>query len=128
MNECRTFNNFYRLVDFCIASEVDGIKREIMTNGPVLAQMSPFTDMLTYADGVYQSTNEAFKFNGNHIFKVVGWESEPDGQMSWIVQNSWGTDWGENGYGKIAAGNSNQMDFYALSFVMYPTIMDELYD
>jgi len=36
-NECRQANNFYKAVDFCLASEVDGIKREILTNGPVLA-------------------------------------------------------------------------------------------
>lgn len=65
-----------------------------MTNGPVLAQMNPFTDMLTYSEGVYTRTQDAFRFPGNHIFKIVGWESTFDGGSAWIVENTWGQDWG----------------------------------
>lgn len=104
----------------CIATEVEGIKREIMTNGPVLGQLSPYTDLLTYSSGVYQRTNDAFKYNGNHIFKVVGWETSPEGNSNWIVENSWGSDWGENGYARIASGGDTTLDFYAISFAMYP--------
>jgi len=66
------------VVDFCIATEADGIKKEIMTNGPVLAQLSPYTDMLTYSDGIYSRTNDAFKFQGSHVFKILGWEDSPE--------------------------------------------------
>jgi len=72
-NECRQSNNFYKVVDFCFAQEINGIKKEIMMNGPVLGQLNPYTDMLTYSEGVYSRTNEAFRFQGNHIFKVIGW-------------------------------------------------------
>ena len=61
-NECRQGNNFYKIVDFCFAQDVDNIKKEIMTNGPVLGQISPYTDMLTYSEGIYSRTNDAFKF------------------------------------------------------------------
>ena len=89
--------------------------------------MSPYTDMLTYSSGVYSRTQEAFKFQGNHIFKVLGWETSPDGGSYWIVENTWGTDWGEGGYGKIASGGETSLDFYALSFAMYPKTMAEAY-
>ncbi len=55
-NECRLQNNLYKVIDMCIAAEVEGIKKEIMTNGPVLGQITPYTDMLTYSDGVYSRT------------------------------------------------------------------------
>ena len=89
-NSCRQTNNFYRVVDFCIATQIDGIKKELMTNGPVIGQMVPNTDFLTYKDGVYQRTQEAFKFQGQHVVKIVGWESLPDGGSAWIVENYWG--------------------------------------
>lgn len=38
-NECRQSNNVYKVVDFCLAQEIDGVKREILKNGPVIAQM-----------------------------------------------------------------------------------------
>jgi len=29
-NECRQSQNFYKLIDFCIATEIENIKKEIM--------------------------------------------------------------------------------------------------
>lgn len=55
-NECRQAQNIYKVVDFCLANEVDGLKKEIMTNGPVIGQISPYTDFLLYSNGVYQRT------------------------------------------------------------------------
>lgn len=126
-NECRASNNFYRVVDFCIATETDGIKKEIMTNGPVLAQLNPYTDMLTYSEGIYSRTNDAFRFQGSHVFKILGWEDSPETGSHWIVENTWGTDWGEEGYARISGNGETQLDFYALSFVMYPKTIAEYY-
>lgn len=52
-NECRQNQAVYKVVDYCLASEIDGVKREIMTNGPVIGQISPYTDFLLYSNGVY---------------------------------------------------------------------------
>jgi hypothetical protein len=36
--------------------------------------MTVFTDFLTYKDGIYHRTEDAFKFNGQHIVKIIGWD------------------------------------------------------
>jgi len=61
--------------------------------------LSPYTDFLVYASGDYQRTNDAFKYNGNHIVKVFGWKKTADGSTAWLIENSWGDSWGEHGFG-----------------------------
>jgi len=37
-----------------------------------------------------------------HAILVVGYGQDDEGKQYFIVKNSWGTDWGEDGYAKIA--------------------------
>ena len=36
-----------------------------------------------------------------HAVALTGW-----GPDYWIIKNSWGTEWGENGFGRIKMGNN----------------------
>jgi len=39
--------------DYCVSSTEEGVKREILKNGPVVAIMPIFRDFLVYKEGVY---------------------------------------------------------------------------
>jgi C1A family cysteine protease len=46
----------------------------------------------------------------NHAVLIVGWDdtaSHDGGTGAWIVKNSWGTGWGDNGFFQIAYGSAN---------------------
>ena len=40
----------------------------------------------------------------NHCLSVVGWGTDETGAAFWIVQNSFGPEWGEHGFARMSAG------------------------
>ncbi|XP_072404738.1 tubulointerstitial nephritis antigen-like [Chiloscyllium punctatum] len=99
-----------------LSNNVKEIMKEIMENGPVQALMEVHEDFFVYKNGVYRHTPtmaekpETFHRHGTHSVKITGWGEEQvhDGQVRqyWIAANSWGKDWGENGYFRIARGEN----------------------
>lgn len=53
-----------------------------------------------YDKGVYEDPS-ACSGDANHAITVVGYGSS-EGRNFWRVRNSWGSDWGENGYMKFS--------------------------
>ena len=98
----------YYAQEFCIAQTAESVKREILKNGPVVAVIPIYRDFLVYKGGIYQVLEGTSKFQGGHAVKIIGWSKDKEtGQEYWIVENSWGTDWGINGYAHVALGQKN---------------------
>jgi C1A family cysteine protease len=57
----------------------------------------------SYSGGILTSTSCGT--NLDHGVLITGY-GEENGQKYWLVKNSWGTTWGENGYVKIARSES----------------------
>ncbi|CAG2168664.1 unnamed protein product [Oppiella nova] len=86
---------------------VKDVQKELMTYGPVSAQFYVYDDLFAYKTGVYWHVTG--EFIAPHAVKLIGWGVE-NGVAYWLVANSWGTTWGEQGYFKIRRGNS-ECDF-----------------
>ena len=86
-----------------LGTDVDEIKTEIYTNGPVDATFQVFEDFMTYKSGVYHHVEG--KNVSLHTVKIIGW-GEEDGEKYWLVVNSWNEDWGEKGLFKIRLGTN----------------------
>jgi len=81
-----------------ILADVESIKLELMTNGPMETGFMVYEDFMNYKSGVYKYTTG--RLLGGHAIKVIGW-GEENGEQHWICSNSWGIEWGESGFFKI---------------------------
>lgn len=60
-------------------------------------------DFQAYSSGIYDKGSDCFVFNINHGVCCVGYGTE-NGVDYWIVRNSWGTNWGEDGFVRMIRG------------------------
>ncbi|NLG28350.1 MAG: tandem-95 repeat protein [Chloroflexi bacterium] len=89
------------------------IKQAILDHGPISAGVCVNSAFQSYTGGVF-NPSFSFCFSINHGITLVGWD---DSVGAWILRNSWGPDWGENGYMRIAYGKSYVG--YAAAYVVY---------
>ena len=94
---------------------VDDIKEAIYTHGPVGAAVYANLDFSTYTGGVIDCDADE---KINHCVVIVGWnDALADGEGAWIVRNSWGRQWGYDGYFYIRYGSHNIG--YEACYVLY---------
>ncbi len=74
-------------------------KQAIVASGPVIGGLRVYEDFYYYRAGVYRHVTGSFR--GLHAICVIGYD---DAQQCWIIKNSWGTGWGEQGFMRIAYG------------------------
>lgn len=79
--------------------------RTLLQEGKVLVIGIMVDDTFaTFSGGTYTPTGPC---NFAHALCLVGFERTDSGEDSWIVKNSYGTDWGDAGYGRIPWGSSS---------------------
>jgi cathepsin B len=86
---------------------VENTMNDIAANGPVESGFSVYQDFMQYKTGVYQHRSGGLL--GGHAVKIVGW-GVSSGTPYWIVANSWGPAWGNQGFFWIKKG-SNECGF-----------------
>ncbi|XP_015241667.1 PREDICTED: dipeptidyl peptidase 1 [Cyprinodon variegatus] len=83
---------------------------ELVNNGPMAVALEVYPDFMHYKEGIYHHTGLADSINPfeltNHAVLLVGYgRCHKTGQKYWIVKNSWGSGWGEEGYFRIRRGS-----------------------
>jgi len=90
----------YKAKNLYWLTTIDKIKQSIFEHGPVETGFSVYDDFMNYKSGIYKKSSSA-SFLGGHAVKIIGWGKENDTEY-WIVANSWGETWGENGFFRMA--------------------------
>jgi hypothetical protein len=82
----------------------------IRTSGPVMSRLNIYNSFPGYSDVTPWSFNDSYIYRGHdntsiflggHAVALVGFDSIT---QSWLVKNSWGTWWGNEGFFRIEYG------------------------
>ncbi len=96
-----------RITGYHAISDPAEMKHWLATQGPLQVGFSIYEDFMKYDKGVYRYVEG--EFLGGHCVAIVGYD---DDKHCWICKNSWGDDWGEDGFFRIAYGECG-IDFIA---------------
>lgn len=88
------------------AASEEAMTRELMEHGPLVVSFEPQSDILYYTGGIYSSApHQRSEWEQvDHAVLLVGF-GEEKGKKYWLLQNSWGKEWGEGGYIRMARGS-----------------------
>ena len=90
---------------YSVGNNVQLIKEAVL-RGPVATTFEVYYDFFYYESGCYE--HEEGPGEGAHSVIIVGWDDRMcGGEGAWICKNSWGEDWGMNGFFFIKYGTGN---------------------
>lgn len=81
------------------------MKEWIASKGPVIASMTGFDDFMLYKGGIYEYTLGSTI--GFHAVCCIGYD---DLKHAWLCKNSFGTNWGMDGYFWVHYGDECSID------------------
>jgi len=89
--------------------------KQLIANGPVAALIYAQTDFQAYKSGVFSGCPSTFGTSYskiNHAVVIIGY----DVNGNYIIKNSWGTTWGDNGFGVVSKDRDCGLSAYAFQY------------
>jgi len=94
------------------------LMKELYENGPLVVSFVPEYPFQMYKAGIFRSKIDSWKKKGiatkpewekvDHSVVLTGWGYDEEKKTKfWILQNSWGDNWGENGFFKMIRGEDH---------------------
>ncbi|OHT10066.1 Crustapain [Tritrichomonas foetus] len=108
--------NYYLISNF---DDEDQLASNVESHGPMSVCIdASTTNFRLYSSGIFYDETCRSDYI-NHAVGCVGF-GDVDGAEYWILKNSWGADWGENGYIRLARnkGNHCAIAYFAIAPIL----------
>eukprot|EP00421_Protoceratium_reticulatum_P069613 CAMPEP_0168424364 /NCGR_PEP_ID=MMETSP0228-20121227/34785_1 /TAXON_ID=133427 /ORGANISM="Protoceratium reticulatum, Strain CCCM 535 (=CCMP 1889)" /LENGTH=402 /DNA_ID=CAMNT_0008438353 /DNA_START=57 /DNA_END=1262 /DNA_ORIENTATION=- len=76
------------------SNRAEPLMRALVEQGPVVVAVDA-NNWFSYSNGIFDACNKDAVLD--HAVLAKGYGGEP-GRRAWLIQNSWGADWGESGH------------------------------
>ena len=90
-------------MDAVAANKETQLATVVANHGPVSICIDAATSFHNYKGGIYDGPCSSKVGDLNHCVQIVGYDLDA---KYWLVQNSWGPQWGESGYIRFAMGKN----------------------
>jgi cathepsin C len=107
-------DEYYYVGDYYGYTNEDNIYADLRDNGPMVISLAPSYLFSSYKSGVFDVDSTTYRALNikqpewqkvDHSVVLVGYGIE-NGKEYWMIQNSWGVHWGDNGYMKLRKGKN----------------------
>lgn len=95
----------FKVTEYGPVQGVNAMKAEIFARGPISCGIESTPGFENYKGGVYSEWQLSTTIN--HVVAIIGWGVDKDGSEYWIGRNSYGLNWGENGFFRLKMGKNN---------------------
>jgi hypothetical protein len=107
---------------------------ELYKNGPLVISFEPDYNFMMYKSGIYHSiASDSWLNQGlpkpewqkvDHSVLLIGWgQDHLTGEKYWVLQNTWGPNWGEDGFFRIKRG-TDELSVESICEAATPLIID----
>lgn len=79
--------------------------QEIYQRGPIACGIATTPEMHKYKGGIFE--DKTGDMDITHEISIVGFGESEEGVPFWLIRNSWGTQWGEEGFMRLIRGKNN---------------------
>lgn len=128
---CQSSNcniEFSEIIDnyFSVANNVEDIKDAIFNNGPVFTVVKAgISSFYSYPSNGNVYTNDYSGTAVDHGVVICGWDDSKGQDGAWLIKNSWGANWGLDGYMWIEYG-ANNVGKYNYTAILSSSCIEDL--
>lgn len=108
---------FYNLLHSQHKEKIQKVKMSLANNRPVIIAARCYKS-LSDAKEKWNGVQDVFR--GNHAMCVVAYDDTKFGEGAFLIQNSWGTDWGVGGFSWITYKDFADVVYQAIEIYVKP--------